>query len=842
MRETFVMGTLALMIAGCDAKPTRPSTSVRAGMAPADASCDAACSQDANCCTEVFVHGTGAPIGWLRRGAGAPIPVPSADPDAIVLEFKRWLLTHGTVAGLAPMADAAPLDGLSPWSTSPQRYETLSTHRLHQKYRGVEVFGAGETVTLTVAQQHGIIAVHGAIADARETYAGWDAPLELDAALAAGKDLLAVLHVDDEELDPVVYDVTDPKFVAVVEIEAMAYTMRLLKNGEEVGIVVVRADNGAMLNMSFHAAASLPDPAPVEVRGRTFQSDAYALDDAAKQFVADFAQLQGEPLFGSVYMPLACQQDPQASPKCGETRLGNLEVAVSDALGQSITNKNLIPFVPTHPEGKFLAQPPASKDDPVTAETRAAALQDAFYRLLATVRLFAPFKAGRWDSLWLDKSGFGTEFVPRLAFFFDAPGCPAGAPGCAHHYFPHPVIDGMHISEYDEHPWTDLPAHRPPEGLDEAMGFITIYTEGFRSIDMLQHEYGHVVDIFTSAFMIGDGVIGSGCEGIPPGETCKPACKPDSTDESPALRETFADWMGIFAIGRQYTNVTYDSNCSAVSSIANAGVPTPVHAPTCVDSPDDIRSFLDERPTAPGHIPTDDGPIPTGKCSTSAGYHQGALVTAWWEWTHARQCAIEVPFACASFGEDGFGASTGVEAMLYAASLTNKTYYKQFITDAETYMQCVHGDALGARWREVWCHHGALECAQLPPPCPPICGDGVVQGDEECDLQDMFGKTCDNLGLGGGALSCKPDCTLDTSMCLSAPTTGDEPTTGGAPPPSESSDSSGAPDSATATAGGVGYDDGCGCAAPSSGGFWLLGLVPLLRRRRSRLDVPAHEQ
>src|SRR5690606_20979509 len=116
----------------------------------------------------------------------------------------------------------------------------------------------------------------------------------------------------------------------------------------------------------------------VTVRGRTFQSDTYALEDASKQFVADLTQLAGEPLLGSVYMPRACQDDPQASPECGETRLGNLEVAIVDAQGHDIEDKQAMLQPPTSLDGKFLAVPPGSNADPATPETRAAALQDAF--------------------------------------------------------------------------------------------------------------------------------------------------------------------------------------------------------------------------------------------------------------------------------------------------------------------------------------------------------------------------------------------------------------------------------------------------------------------------------
>ncbi|MEE8526252.1 MAG: prenyltransferase/squalene oxidase repeat-containing protein, partial [Thermoanaerobaculia bacterium] len=49
------------------------------------------------------------------------------------------------------------------------------------------------------------------------------------------------------------------------------------------------------------------------------------------------------------------------------------------------------------------------------------------------------------------------------------------------------------------------------------------------------------------------------------------------------------------------------------------------------------------------------------------------------------------------------------------------------------------------------------------------CNDGVVNlPNESCDLSDLNGLTCEVLGLGGGILSCDPDCSLDTSGCDAA--------------------------------------------------------------------------
>ncbi len=48
---------------------------------------------------------------------------------------------------------------------------------------------------------------------------------------------------------------------------------------------------------------------------------------------------------------------------------------------------------------------------------------------------------------------------------------------------------------------------------------------------------------------------------------------------------------------------------------------------------------------------------------------------------------------------------------------------------------------------------------------PDICGDGVVNGFEECDGSDLNGASCTSLGYDAGALACGDDCTFDTSDC-----------------------------------------------------------------------------
>ena len=49
----------------------------------------------------------------------------------------------------------------------------------------------------------------------------------------------------------------------------------------------------------------------------------------------------------------------------------------------------------------------------------------------------------------------------------------------------------------------------------------------------------------------------------------------------------------------------------------------------------------------------------------------------------------------------------------------------------------------------------------------PGCGNGRVDSGEECDTDDFLQEaTCESLGFAGGRLLCTPDCTIDTSECV----------------------------------------------------------------------------
>ncbi len=67
------------------------------------------------------------------------------------------------------------------------------------------------------------------------------------------------------------------------------------------------------------------------------------------------------------------------------------------------------------------------------------------------------------------------------------------------------------------------------------------------------------------------------------------------------------------------------------------------------------------------------------------------------------------------------------------------------------------------------CTYDTSGCA-----APPVCGDGVINQDSEsCDSADLGGATCEDVGFLGGTLACNADCTFDASGCDGVPFCGD---------------------------------------------------------------------
>ena len=770
------------------------------------------------------------------------------DTSEVLAQFKQWIAASPTRAGLSAMPDTTPLAGLVPGPTPPRRHGTLVLHRFAQSYRGLELVGAGEHVTLTLAPGHGAVSVSGALVDSRDTYDGWDAAITPAAAVAAAEELLAI---EDDELETPPFTFGAPRLVAVAEVRTLAWEMAVAQGGHGRGTLLLRADSGAMLAFSPDAHYSPDDEVAIKIRARTFASDILLNHVPDQQVIADIdvAPVTGGPLLGSTYTPAACDDDPNALPACGQIRLGNREIVVLDANKQNFFDKMSHPRIGASPTGEFLATPPATGDDDSPLRDDAA-LQDFFFRLQATYSLIDGFHFGHWDRRNDNMSGFPAQkYRPRVVLVTNTDvklTCGIPQPGCAKMYFPHFIDEITKQPIYDEHPEGDLPPHvwAKDDIHAEPLGSIFTTVDGFKSPDLVFHEFGHVVDLFTAPGMIGGTTTGSGCtEEMKVGDKCVASCVLDSTDEAQALAETVADMIDLFSVGQLYTTVEY-GRCETISS-GITSVSGPVHDAACVEVPGDIKSFLDQRPAEPGMVEIDGVWLPTGMCVLSPGYRQSGILQAWWEWTHARDCLPDAPFTCEGFADESEGARSGIEALLFAMSQTNSTYYRKLFTDMEVYIACTDGPARAAQFRGVFCHHGALDCGGLPPVCPATCGDGEAELTEACDGDDLRNQTCVDHGFVGGVLSCHDDCTYDISLCTddvgttaepptpTTPTTGaDIPTTGADPTVTSTSETTTGEESVGEEA----AEDGCGChhgANPLAG---LVSLV-LLTRRRRRVDA-----
>jgi|GEM_PF-4403642 len=65
------------------------------------------------------------------------------------------------------------------------------------------------------------------------------------------------------------------------------------------------------------------------------------------------------------------------------------------------------------------------------------------------------------------------------------------------------------------------------------------------------------------------------------------------------------------------------------------------------------------------------------------------------------------------------------------------------------------------------CSYNTSDCANVPPPI--VCGNGITEAGEDCDGADLDGSSCGSLGFDVGVLICNADCTLDTSDCAMLP-------------------------------------------------------------------------
>lgn len=91
--------------------------------------------------------------------------------------------------------------------------------------------------------------------------------------------------------------------------------------------------------------------------------------------------------------------------------------------------------------------------------------------------------------------------------------------------------------------------------------------------------------------------------------------------------------------------------------------------------------------------------------------------------------------------------------------------------------ECTGGELNGFTCQSFGYTDGDLRCD--PDDCTFVddqcssCGDGDQSGTEECDGADLGGKTCASLGFKSGTLKCDAFCDFDSALCVNDGTCGD---------------------------------------------------------------------
>ena len=126
-------------------------------------------------------------------------------------------------------------------------------------------------------------------------------------------------------------------------------------------------------------------------------------------------------------------------------------------------------------------------------------------------------------------------------------------------------------------------------------------------------------------------------------------------------------------------------------------------------------------------------------------------------------------------GDDDPGEASGADDSTMPAECGNGV--------VEAGEDCDGRDLGGASCADFDFSDGALvcggDCHLLTDGCY-SCGDGEIALTETCDATNFGGETCASLGFAGGTLSCSADCqTIVTSACQPLPSCGDGMLNGG---------------------------------------------------------------
>lgn len=685
--------------------------------------CDIPCEEGQSCELELFVHGNGSINGALMRGG---VLFEASDEAEVEQGLKQWLATHHEIVKIDPTETLDIFDELVAAESSFRERGSLRTMNFRQSYRGHRIFGPEQQMTATLAPGQGVISFAGTVADPREDYSGLADPITEAMAEAA---ILSRWQEVGDVTDNVV--ITDLELVAVPQAKAMGWFAYIEEFStpsspapQRFGYVVVPAVRDAgggplpsVLGYGLVRHESPDQAANVDVLGSPFTDDTEEDTDTAL-----WSSLPtGGALLGSEHTPGGVDSG---------IKLGNSLVQMYDAQG---AKWGTAPAPLVNATGVF--------DEPRASGTPWQA-QNSYLHTQAAMELIRDVKAGNWDhgQKSLD-AGFDAHDAARLALWVNigAGSCPS-QPYCytAISYPVSAVLDSVDHEYYRASAQDPIVVRQPTIGMvaDNPAAMV--------------HEVGHFFDDHSGAGMMSSGAPPGNCTPNPQSfEDCVPGCHPDTTDESPTLKETIPNMFAASVMPALYGDMTYDDDCSTAFDAGNWGGDPgiPPLSPACVNNQFDVKMFSDTRPTSPQ----------TGSdyyCAAAGGYNQTPVMQAWWSLVYGQVCEGQAPWTCSDIEGLPNPRDASLRALEYALSVSNHQWYKMFVENIGVYYACEYGPDVYADYVQVMSNHELMDPNTPPPLCPDVCGDGIVGPNEECDDGNHInGDGCDAdcFSEGGGS-------------------------------------------------------------------------------------------
>jgi hypothetical protein len=310
--------------------------------------------------------------------------------------------------------------------------------------------------------------------------------------------------------------------------------------------------------------------------------------------------------------------------------------------------------------------------------------------------------------------------------------------------------------------WVDRFLVPQENGDGDAVAPARLEINGGNGTSTYYHELGHHLDWF-SGHGIG-GVVGDMMSTYVPASGCTtPAsgcCRPNTSDEALCAAETIGELWNLYFGRKLHTEIAQGQAISLLSSIAVQS-----HSP----GGSIPLTFVIDRPGA-------SATNPQSGCQTGPGYQQRGIAQAFWEFADGLDCGAGagVPAVCAMLtqpvdpnGDDTPHVDVTGRALQYALAKQPSSggNYQQLFDDMGEHVECIFGPTVFGEFQSVFAHHGINVFAPVPRQCPPICGNGVLEGTEECDGADLGGTDCTDLGFPGGTLGCTAGCAFDESDC-----------------------------------------------------------------------------